>query len=105
MLGLQKLLMPFHEAYFLSYAEKLRPLLNIPLILVGGIRSPEAVEEVIESGAADLVSMARPLVREPGLPNRWLNGDRQPARCVSCNRCLGQIEQGNKLKCYYIEEK
>ncbi|MGO9020794.1 MAG: NADH:flavin oxidoreductase [Syntrophobacteraceae bacterium] len=105
MLGVQKLLLPFHEAYFLSYAEKLRPLLNIPLILVGGIRSPEAVEEVIESGAADLVSMARPLVREPGLPNRWLNGDLQPARCVSCNRCLGEIEQGNKLKCYHIEEK
>ena len=105
MLGVQKLLFPFHEAYFLSYAEKLRPLLNIPLILVGGIRSPEAVEKVIESGAADLVSMARPLVREPGLPNRWLNGDQQPAQCVSCNRCLGETEQGNKLKCYYIEEK
>ena len=104
MLGVQKLFLPFHEAYFLSYAEKLRPLLNIPLILVGGIRSPETVEKAIESGSADLVSMARPLVREPGLPNKWLKGDRQPAQCVSCNRCLGEIEQGNKLKCYCIKE-
>ncbi len=102
MLGVQKLFFPFHEAYFLSYAEKLRPLLNIPLILVGGMRSPETLEKVIESGSADLVSMARPLIREPGLPNRWLKGDRRPARCVSCNRCLGEIEQGNKLKCYCI---
>jgi 2,4-dienoyl-CoA reductase-like NADH-dependent reductase (Old Yellow Enzyme family) len=100
MLGAQKLFLPFHEAYFLPYAEKLRPLLDIPLILVGGIRSPEAAENAIESGAADLVSMARPLVREPGLPNKWLKGDRQPAQCVSCNSCLGEIEQGNKLKCY-----
>lgn len=104
MLGVQKLFFPFHEAYFLSYAEKLRPLLNIPLILVGGIRSPETVEKAIESGAADLVSMARPLVREPGLPNKWLKGNRQPAQCVSCNRCIGEIEQGNKLRCYCIAE-
>ena len=104
-LGAEKLFLPFHEAYFLSYAENLRPLLTIPLILVGGIRSPETVDKVIESGSADLVSMARPLVREPGLPNKWLKGDRQPAQCVSCNRCLGEIEQGNKLKCYYTKKK
>jgi 2,4-dienoyl-CoA reductase-like NADH-dependent reductase (Old Yellow Enzyme family) len=103
-LGAERLFLPFHEAYFLSYAEKLRPLLNIPLILVGGIRSPETAEKAIESGSADFVSMARPLVREPGLPNKWLNSDRQPAQCVSCNRCLGEIEQGNKLRCYYIKK-
>jgi 2,4-dienoyl-CoA reductase-like NADH-dependent reductase (Old Yellow Enzyme family) len=103
-LGAEKLFFPFQEAYFLSYAEKLRPLLDIPLILVGGIRSPETMEKVIESGSADLVSMARPLVREPGLLNEWLKGDWQPAQCVSCNRCLGEIEQGNKLKCYYVKE-
>jgi len=100
MSGLQKLFLPFHEAYFLSYAEKLRPLLNIPLILVGGIRRPETAEKIIQSGAADLVSMARPLIREPGLPNKWSKGDLQPAQCVSCNCCMGEVEQGNKLKCY-----
>jgi len=104
-LGAEKLFLPFHEAYFLSYAERLRPLINIPLILVGGIRSPETAEMAIESGSADFVSMARPLVREPGLPNKWLNGNLQAAQCASCNRCLGEIEQGNKLRCYYRTEK
>jgi 2,4-dienoyl-CoA reductase-like NADH-dependent reductase (Old Yellow Enzyme family) len=102
-LGAEKLFFPFHEAYFLPYAEKLRPLLNIPVILVGGIRNLETAENAIESGSADYVSMARPLIREPGLPNKWLNGDLQPAQCVSCNRCLGEIDQGNKLRCYYIK--
>jgi 2,4-dienoyl-CoA reductase-like NADH-dependent reductase (Old Yellow Enzyme family) len=102
-LGAEKLFLPFHEAYFLPYAEKLRRMLNIPLILVGGIRSPETAERIIESGSADLVSMARPLVREPGLPNRWSSGDMKPAQCVSCNRCLGEAEQGNKLRCYYAK--
>lgn len=104
-LGAEKLFLPFHEAYFLSYAKKLKPLLNIPLVLVGGIRSPETAEKAIESGSADFVSMARPLVREPGLPNRWSSGDLKPAQCVSCNRCLGEVEQGNKLKCYYVKGK
>lgn len=101
-LGAAKLFLPFREAYFLPYAKRLRPMLDIPLILVGGIRSPETAEKAIEAGSADLVSMARPLVREPGLPNRWLKGDLQPAKCVSCNRCLGETEQGNKLKCYCL---
>jgi 2,4-dienoyl-CoA reductase-like NADH-dependent reductase (Old Yellow Enzyme family) len=32
--------------------------------------------------------MARPLIREPGLPKRWLSGDHAPARCISCNQCF-----------------
>jgi 2,4-dienoyl-CoA reductase-like NADH-dependent reductase (Old Yellow Enzyme family) len=104
-LGAEKLFLPFREAYFLPYAEKLRPILNIPLILVGGVRSPETAEKIIESDSADFVSMARPLVREPGLPNRWSSGDLKPAQCVSCNRCLGETEQGNKLRCYYVKGK
>jgi 2,4-dienoyl-CoA reductase-like NADH-dependent reductase (Old Yellow Enzyme family) len=104
-MGAEKLFMPFREAYFLPYAADLRQTLNIPLILAGGIRSPAFAEKIIESGKADFISMARPLVREPDLPNKWRKGDRQPAQCVSCNRCLGEVEQGNKLRCYYTKRK
>jgi 2,4-dienoyl-CoA reductase-like NADH-dependent reductase (Old Yellow Enzyme family) len=97
----QRLRAPFREAYFRSYAEKLRPALNIPLILVGGIRSPETAENVLSSGAADFISLARPLIREPGLPAQWKSGDLRPATCVSCNQCLGEIEQGNAVRCYW----
>lgn len=97
---LQKLFIPFKEAYFLPYARELKPTLKIPLILVGGIRSPETAERILETGAADFVSMARPLVREPDLPNKWLSGRRAAAQCVSCNRCLGEEDRGRKAKCY-----
>lgn len=100
-LKLEEHLLPFKEAYFLPYAMRLKPTLDIPLILVGGIRSPEMAEKIIASGSADFVSMARPLIREPKLPNRWVKGDVRPAQCVSCNRCTGEVEQGNRLKCYY----
>ncbi len=97
---LQKMFIPFKEAYFLPYAVKLKPTLKIPLILVGGIRTPETAERILETGAADFISMARPLVREPDLPNKWLAGRRVAAQCSSCNRCAGEEDRGNKAKCY-----
>ena len=95
-----KMLLRFRENYFLEYAKKLKPTLNIPLFLVGGIRNPAAAEEILASGWADCISMARPLIREPALPNKWQGGSREPASCTSCNRCLGEVEQGNILRCY-----
>ncbi len=97
---LQKIFIPFKEAYFLPYAAKIKPTLKIPLILVGGIRTPETAERILETGAADFISMARPLVREPDLPNKWLSGRRVAAQCLSCNRCAGEEDRGNKAKCY-----
>ena len=104
-LNAESLLMPFREAYLLQYAKELRKTLKIPLILAGGIRSPESAQNIIDSGFVDFVALARPLVREPDLPNRWSRGDRRPAQCVSCNRCLGEVEQGHKLRCYYTKRK
>jgi len=98
--GVQKPLTRFKEAYFLPHAEKLKPTLSVPLILVGGIRRPEVAERILGAGSADLIAMARPFVREPDLPNRWLAGNRAAASCTSCNRCLAEIEQGNRLHCY-----
>lgn len=97
---MQKMFIPFKEAYFLSYAEKLKPTLKIPLILVGGIRTPETAERILETGAADFISMARPFVREPDLPNKWLSNRKAAAQCSSCNRCAGEEDRGNKAKCY-----
>ncbi len=96
----QRSLIPFKEAYFLPYAEQLKPTLKIPLILVGGIRTAETAERILNAGAADFISMARPLVREPGLPGRWLAGRREAAQCGSCNRCVGEEERGKKAACY-----
>ncbi len=97
---LQKMFIPFKEAYFQSYARQLKPSLTIPLILVGGIRTPDTAASILKTGAADFISMARPLVREPGLPNKWLSGGRDAAQCDSCNRCMGEEDRGGMAKCY-----
>ncbi|WP_420969088.1 NADH:flavin oxidoreductase/NADH oxidase family protein [Bradyrhizobium sp. B120] len=67
------------EAYFATYARRVRAATRIPLILTGGMRSAKIMREVVESGLCDLVGMARPLVIDPDLPGRLLRGDAKEA--------------------------
>jgi len=90
------------EAYFLSHAEALRSAVSIPLILVGGFRTPSVVERVLEEGTADMVSVCRPLIREPLLIKRWKEGDLEKAKCISCNQCTENVFTAS-LRCY-VEE-
>lgn len=91
---------PAQEAYFLPQAKSMREAVDIPLILGGGLRSWRCVETLLQRGDVDLVSMARPLIREPGLANRWREGDRRRATCISCNLCLdAALKEG--LTCGY----
>ena len=62
------------EAYFLSYAETVRARTTIPLMLTGGLRSAAAMGEVLASGAAQVIGIARPLCTEPDLPRELLTG-------------------------------
>jgi 2,4-dienoyl-CoA reductase-like NADH-dependent reductase (Old Yellow Enzyme family) len=76
------------ESYFQTYAKALKEHVSIPVILVGGHRTPDVMVKVLEDGAADFISMARPLIREPGLINRWKDGKLEKAKCISCNQCF-----------------
>lgn len=87
------------EAYFKSYAKALKKQISVPLILVGGLRTPHVMEKIISEKIADFVSMSRPLIREPGLIKRWKDGDLEKARCISCNMC-GMHVFKRPLRCY-----
>ena len=87
------------EAYFREEASAFKKKINIPLILVGGMRSIEVAEQLVEDGVADYISMSRPLIREPGLINRWKSGDRRRAECDSDNLCFGPGIKGKGIYC------
>lgn len=70
------------EAYFLEYAEKVRTVTKMPLMLTGGFRTAAAMVDAIASGAVDVVGIARPLCTEPDLCARILNGTAEAAREV-----------------------
>ncbi|MBI2953315.1 MAG: NADH:flavin oxidoreductase [Chloroflexi bacterium] len=86
-------------AYYRSRAAEARKAVDIPVALVGGIRSIETAEEIVASGDADLISLCRPLIREPGLIRRWLDGDQRRATCISCNKCITAVKRGEPLEC------
>ena len=90
------------EAYFRTYAQALKEKVSIPVMLVGGIRSPQVAAKVIEEGAADFISLCRPLIREPALIKRWENGDLEKAKCISCNQCF-ENWMFRPLRCYVDE--
>ncbi len=62
------------EAYFLEFAEQLKLAVKAPIMVTGGFRSQAAMNEAIESGAIDVVGLARPLAVDPNMPNKLLKG-------------------------------
>ncbi|MBP1762740.1 MAG: NADH:flavin oxidoreductase [Firmicutes bacterium] len=87
------------EAYFRYEARHFRREIDIPLILVGGIRSYELAQQLIENEEVDYISMSRPFIMEPELVNRWASGDHSKALCKSDNACLKSGRQGNGVRC------
>ncbi len=91
---------PDEEAYFLSQARAIgKAAPQVPLMLVGGMRSPEIMEKILAEGVVQYFSMSRPLIREPGLPTRWLEGDQERAACVSCLGCYVPARKGEGIRC------
>ncbi len=85
--------------YFPERTVAVKQAVNVPVMAVGGIRSLELSQSIVGRGDADMVSMCRPFIREPGLVARWQSGDTKPARCISCNRCFGVLAKGEPLEC------
>jgi 2,4-dienoyl-CoA reductase-like NADH-dependent reductase (Old Yellow Enzyme family) len=95
---------PSMEAYFRPAAARFKDQLDIPVILVGGIKSYEVAEDILARNHADFVSFSRALICEPHVILRWNNGDRSSSKCVSCNLCLKEGLKGSGIACVADEK-
>lgn len=93
------------EAYFKEQASAVKGAIDIPLILVGGIRSLGVAKALVDEKRADYFSMSRPLIREPGLIKRWESGDTRPATCLSDNLCFRPAMVGKGVYCVVDERE
>lgn len=77
------------EANFLPWARIVRDVVGNdgPLALVYGFRTRSAMNGALDGGLVQIVSLCRPLILEPDLPNRLRSGTADAARCVRCGRC------------------
>ncbi len=87
------------KPYYEEAAALFKNNLSIPLILVGGIRSFQTAQRLIRENKADLISFCRPLIREPDLVKKWLEGDREKSLCISCNKCMEPARRGEGIYC------
>ena len=62
------------EAYFLEFAERFSKEVSVPIMLTGGFRTRQGMKDALDSGAVDIVGLARPITYEPDLPQRLLDG-------------------------------
>ena len=75
------------EAYFAPFATLLARTVDTPVMLVGGLRSVETMEEILQNSQIQMLSLSRPLLREPDLPMKMQRGTATEAKCISCNAC------------------
>ena len=64
--------------YFLAFAERARERTRVPLMATGGFKTWEQADAAVMTGAVDVVGLARALVLDPDLPNRWKSDDTVP---------------------------
>lgn len=64
-----------HEAYFAQFAEQVRSLTTVPLMLTGGLRTPAYMESLVSAGTVDAVAIGRPMTFVPNYPARILAGE------------------------------
>ena len=86
---------PFEEGYFRAQARQFLDALDLPLILLGGVNRLDTVESALAEGFS-FVAMARALLREPDLVERWAAGERDDGVCIHCNRCMPSIYSGTR---------
>lgn len=73
------------EAYFIDFVKKVRKQTKIPLMLTGGVRNVDFMEECLENNQLDFIGIARPYALEPNLANEIFNGEMKSLKHLESN--------------------
>jgi 2,4-dienoyl-CoA reductase-like NADH-dependent reductase (Old Yellow Enzyme family) len=84
---------PFTEMFFLPEARAVRRAVRMPLVLLGGVLSLENLETAMREGF-ELVALGRALIADPDLVGRMQRGEATRSRCISCNKCVAEMDRG-----------
>lgn len=89
------------HANFVDNAAEIKKVVSIPVVAVGGINDIDLAEEILVSGKADMVTMARASLADPELPNKALAGNYDEIlHCIGCVQgCQGENSKGNHVRC------
>jgi 2,4-dienoyl-CoA reductase-like NADH-dependent reductase (Old Yellow Enzyme family) len=81
-------------------AAEIKKHVRVPVATVGGLNDPEMMEEIIASGKADVVEMARALLADPYLPAKVVEGrDEDIVHCFRCFTCHAERMTSGLRRC------
>jgi 2,4-dienoyl-CoA reductase-like NADH-dependent reductase (Old Yellow Enzyme family) len=89
---------PFEELFFLPLARRVRAAVRMPLVLLGGALSLANLETAMREGF-DFVAMGRALLADPDLIARFRRGEATRSRCISCNKCVAEMDRPGGVRC------
>jgi 2,4-dienoyl-CoA reductase-like NADH-dependent reductase (Old Yellow Enzyme family) len=97
------LLMDTHEPidnYNVCAAQEIKQRVDIPIIVVGGIRKLRDIEQIIGGNMADYIAMSRPFIIEPDIVNKFRTQSQTKSECISCGYCIVALEE-MPAQCFY----
>lgn len=81
-------------------AAEIKKHVSIPVATIGALNDPEQMEEIIASGKADVVYMARALLADPFLPRKVMeNRDDEIVKCLRCFTCMAERAATSTRRC------
>lgn len=85
----------------LYIAEAMKNAVNVPVIAVGNLRTPDVCEKAIAADQTDFVALGRTLIADPGWANKSKAGKAEEIRrCINCLHCLGDcVHPGKRMRC------
>lgn len=79
------------EVFFLDYAKKIKSMVDVPIVVTGGFRSKDSMEEALMNNKTSMIGIARPLALVPDIPNQILEGQYKTVntqRLTTCSKAL-----------------
>lgn len=89
---------PFQPLYFLPLAQQVRAAVDMPLVLLGGVKSRADIDTALGHGF-ELVAMARALIHDPALIAKYRDGMADRSGCVPCNQCVAEMDREGGVRC------
>ena len=81
-------------------AAEIKKHVSIPVATIGGLNDPAQMEEIIASGKADIVYMARALLADPFLPRKVVeNRENEIVKCLRCFTCMAERAATSTRRC------
>ncbi len=89
------------QGAWLYNAKRAKETVKVPVSMAYRLFLPEQPNKAIADGILDIWEMCRPMIADPLMPKKILEGHSEDIRpCVACNLCLARLFRDAPMTCY-----